>query len=254
SKKTDPDFAAQIILLPSEQTLAQILGQDVDVDAIHAARERLRASIAAQAKDALLSAYHRMEVTGPYRPDADHAGRRALRNACLGYLAAAPGREGVALAAAQFRDADNMTDSIAALSVLSNIDCPERKEALAAFHDRWKDDHLVMDKWFTIQALSSLPGTLDEVKRLTLHPAFTMKNPNKVRALVTSFAATNQLHFHAADGAGYRFVADKVLDLDRLSPQVGARMLGAFKSLRQMEPKRRKAMQKELKRSEERRV
>ena len=109
--------------------------------------------------------------------------------------------------------------------MLSHVDCPERKEALSAFHDRWKDDHLVMDKWLAIQAMSSLPGTLDEVKRLTGHSAFTMKNPNKVRALITSFAANNQLHFHEAKGQGYRFVADKVLELDKLNPQVAARLL-----------------------------
>jgi len=248
AKKIDPDFVAQIILLPSEQTLAQIIGQDVDVDAIHTAREALRLAIATYAKDALLSAYARMEVTGPYNPDAADAGKRALRNACLGYLAAAPGDEGVRLAAEQFRHATNMTDSIAALSVLSHIDCPEREEALATFHERWKDNHLVMDKWLAIQAMSSLPGTLDEVKRLTQHPAFTMKNPNKVRSLITSFASANQLRFHDAKGAGYRFVADKVLELDKLNPQVAARLLGAFKSWRQFEPKRRKLMQKELKR------
>ncbi len=189
-----------------------------------------------------------MEVKGPYNPDAADAGRRALRNACLGYLAAAPGDEGVMLAAEQFRKATNMTDSIAALSVLSHVDCPERTDALSAFHDRWKDDHLVMDKWLAIQAMSSLPGTLDEVKRLTGHSAFTMKNPNKVRALITSFAANNQLHFHEAKGQGYRFVADKVLELDKLNPQVAARLLGTFKSWRQFEAKRRKLMQKELKR------
>ena len=248
ARKIDPDFVAQIILLPSEQTLAQIIGENVDVDAIHKARESLRGSIAAHAKEALLSAYAQMEVTGPYSPDAEDAGRRALRNACLGYLAAAPGEDGIKLAAEQFRTASNMTDSIAALSVLSHIDCPERTAALAAFYERWKDDHLVMDKWLSIQAMSSMPGTLDEVKRLTGHPAFTMKNPNKVRALITSFASMNQLHFHDAKGAGYRFVADKVLDLDKLNPQVAARLLGTFKSWRQLEPKRRKLMQKELKR------
>lgn len=248
AKKADPEFAAQIILLPSEQTLAQIIGEDVDVDAIHEARETLRRSVAADNKDVLLDCYHRMEVKAAYSPDAEQAGRRALRNACLSYLAAAPGGDGLALAAAQFRQADNMTDKIAALTVLSNIDCDEREEALAAFHDEWKGDHLVMDKWFTIQALSYLPNTLAEVKRLTGHPAFTMKNPNKVRSLVGSFANANQLRFHASDGAGYRFVADKVLELDRLNPQVAARMLGAFKSWRQFEAKRRKLMQKELKR------
>ncbi|MFN4355924.1 aminopeptidase N [Parvibaculum sp.] len=248
AKKTDPEFAAQIVLLPSEQALAQIIGKDVDVDAIHDAREILRVSIAVEAKDALLDCYNRMEVKAAYSPDAEQAGRRALRNTCLAYLAAAPDGDGVALAAEQFRRADNMTDKIAAITVLSNIDCSEREEALAAFHDQWKSDHLVMDKWFTIQALSYLPGTLAEVKRLTGHPAFTMKNPNKVRSLIGSFANANQLRFHDAKGAGYRFVADKVLELDRLNPQVAARMLGAFKSWRQMEPKRRKLMQAELKR------
>ncbi|MEQ8267695.1 MAG: aminopeptidase N [Parvibaculum sp.] len=248
ARKIDPDFVAQIILLPSEQTLAQMIGKDVDVDAIHSAREELRASIAAQAKEALLAAYRKMKVEGPYNPEADHAGRRALRNACLSYLAVAPGGEGTTLAATQFREADNMTDSIAALSVLSNIAGPERTDALDAFYKRWQKNHLVMDKWLAIQAMSSLPGTLDEVKRLTAHPAFTMKNPNKVRALVTSFATANQLHFHSANGAGYAFVADKVLELDRLNPQVGARLLGAFRSWRQFDAKRRKLMQKELKR------
>ena len=248
ARRGDPDFASQIILLPSEQTLAQIIGHDVNVDAIHEAREMLRASIAAETKDALLACYHRMKVTEPYSPDAKQAARRALRNACLSYLAAAPGNDGVQLAAEQFRTADNMTDKIAALSVLSHIDCPERVEALAAFHEEWKGDHLVMDKWFSLQAMSSLPGTLSEVARLTAHPSFTIKNPNKVRALIGSFANSNQLRFHAGDGKGYRFVADKVLELDPINPQVAARMLGAFKSWREFDAKRRKLMQKELKR------
>ncbi len=248
SKKTDPDFVAQMIMLPSEQTLAQAIGKDVDVDAIHAAREGLRTSIATQLKDVLAGAYHALKIEGPYSPDAAHAGRRALRNACLGYLAAAPGRDGIELASAQFAEADNMTDQIAALSVLANIDCPERVAALEAFRARWKDDHLVMDKWLSIQAMSALPDTLDEVKWLTTHPVFTMRNPNKVRALITSFATMNQLRFHSANGAGYAFVADKVLELDTLNPQVAARLLGAFKSWRQFEPKRRNLMAKQLKR------
>ena len=248
SKKTDPDFAAQMIVLPSEQTLAQTIGKNVDVDAIHAAREGLHVSIATQLKGELLAAYHALKIDGPYSPEAAHAGRRALRNACLAYLAAAPGNEGVELAAAQFKQADNMTDEIAALSVLANIDCPERVTALNAFYTHWKDNHLVMDKWLSIQATSALPGTLHEVKRLTAHPAFTMRNPNKVRALITAFATMNQLRFHGADGKGYEFVADKVLELDALNPQVAARMLGAFKSWRQFEAKRRNLMAKQLKR------
>ncbi len=246
SKKLDPDFAAQMIVLPGEQTIAQLIGKDVDVDAIHEAREMLRASIAEEAHKDLARAYERMRIEGPYSPDAAHAGRRALRSACLGYLAAVPG--GVALAARHFAEAGNMTDEIAGLSVLANIDCPERGEALDRFHERWKDDHLVMDKWLTIQATSSLPGTLDEVRRLAGHPAFTIRNPNKVRALIASFATGNQLRFHAADGAGYALVADKVLELDSLNPQVAARLLGAFKSWRQFEPKRRALMSRQLRR------
>ena len=247
-KKIDPDFAAQMITLPGEQTIAQLIGKDVDVDAIHEAREALRASVAEEAQDALAHAYERLRIDGPYSPDAAHAGRRALRNACLAYLAVAPGGDGVTLAARHFAEAGNMTDQIAGLTVLAGIDCPERVEALDRFYGQWKGDHLVMDKWLAIQAMSSLPGTLDEVRRLIEHPAFTIRNPNKVRALIGSFATANQLRFHAADGAGYALVADKVLELDPLNPQVAARLLGAFKSWRQLEPGRRKLMSRQLQR------
>ena len=141
-----------------------------------------------------------------------------------------------------------MTDAMAALGVLANVEEPAHDEALADFYDRWKDNHLVVDKWLTLQALSTRPDTLDRIKRLTTHPAFNIKGPNKVRALITSFAAANQVRFHAEDGAGYEFVADKVLELDRLNPQVAARMLGSFKSWRQFEAGRRAKMEVALKR------
>jgi aminopeptidase N len=248
AKKLDPDFIAQMIQLPSEQTVAQLIGKDVDVEAIHEAREHLRLTLAEAAEEELLAAYERLKINGAYSPEAEHAGKRALRNTCLSYLAVLPGGEGVTLAARHFARADNMTDQIAALGILANIDCPEREAALQSFYEQWKDDHLVMDKWLTIQATSSLPGTLGEVKSLLRHPAFTIRNPNKVRALITSFATANQVRFHAADGAGYALVADKVLELDGLNPQVAARLLGAFKSWRQFEPKRRKLMSKQLSR------
>ncbi|HUD51504.1 aminopeptidase N C-terminal domain-containing protein, partial [Parvibaculum sp.] len=247
-RKLDPDFVAQMIVLPGEQTIAQLIGKDVDVDAIHEAREGLRVSIAQEVREELLAAYNRMKIEGPYSPDADHAGRRALRNACLAYLAIVPDGSGVGLAAAHFETAGNMTDQIAALGVLVNIDCPERAHALEAFYERWKGDHLVMDKWLSIQATSSLPRALDDVKSLLRHPAFTIRNPNKVRALITSFATANQVRFHAADGAGYALVADKVLELDALNPQVAARLLGAFKSWRQFDRKRRTLMSRQLER------
>ncbi|MBI1261450.1 MAG: aminopeptidase N [Rhizobiales bacterium] len=244
--QVDPEYAAQMIQLPSEQMIAQLIGKNVDVDAIHVAREALRHSIVEQIGDVLLETYHRFRVEGPYRPEAEDAGRRALRNGALGYLALKADGSGEALTVAQFNEAGNMTDSIAALSILSNLDTPARVKALSDFHDHWKSDHLVMDKWLMIQATSALPHTLDEVKRLTQHPVFTMRNPNKVRSLITSFASANQLRFHAGDGAGYHFVADKVLELDNLNPQVAARLLGAFKSWRQFEPARQAMMSAEL--------
>ena len=246
SKKFDPDFVAQMIQLPGEQTIAQIVRENVDVEAIHTAREHLRLSLAVACEKELRSAYDRCRIEGPYSPEAAHAGRRALRNICLSYLAILPSGGGVALANKHYADADNMTDQIAALGVLANIDCPERVVALASFYQQWKDDHLVMDKWLAIQATSSLPDTLANVYTLLQHPAFTIRNPNKVRALITSFATANQLRFHASDGAGYALVADKVLELDSLNPQVAARLLGAFKSWRQFEPKRRKQMSRHL--------
>src|SRR3546814_9903283 len=121
-----------------------------------------------------------------------------------------------------------MTDSVAALAILSDIAGPAREEALADFYGRWKDDPLVIDKWLAIQATSALPDTLWRIEELLRHPAFSMRNPNKVRALIGAFAGGNQLRFHAVDGAGYAFVADRVLELNRLNPQVAARLLTPF--------------------------
>jgi len=131
------------------------------------------------------------------------------------------------LAYEQFKSADNMTDSMAALSVLANLDCPERTMALDGFYARWKDEPLVVDKWLAVQAGSRLATALNTVKRLLKHPAFDLRVPNKVYSLIRVFAS-NHVRFHAADGAGYAFLADQVLALDALNPQVGARMARAF--------------------------
>jgi aminopeptidase N len=141
-----------------------------------------------------------------------------------------------------------MTDVIAALHLLANSDAPARTEALASFHDRWKDDALVMDKWFGVQATSSRPDTLEEVRRLLDHPAFSIRNPNKVYALIGGFAGGNPVRFHDRSGAGYRFLADQVLTLDPLNPQVAARMMGQFSRIRRYDPARRALMKAELER------
>ena len=182
-------------------------------------RDRRRARRAAQRR--IRTACRR----GPYRIDGDAIGRRALRNVCLFYLPPATGEAGARLAKAQFDAGANMTDVLAALSVLNDIDCPEREAALDAFYERWADDPLVIDKWFALQARSSLPGTIERVRALTAHPAFTRANPNRVRALVGTFSQANPLHFHDRSGDGYAFLAEEVLALDKPNPTTAARLV-----------------------------
>ena len=220
----DPAFAAEALLLPSEANLADAMSI-VAVEAIHAAREEARARLAEALAEPLDAAYRDLADPGPYRIDARAVGRRALRNVCLAYLASGDQVEGALLAKAQFDRGGNMTDVLAALAVLIDIDCPERGDALDAFYRSWQDDALVIDKWFALQARSSLPGTIPAVRELTRHPAFTRANPNRLRALVGTFSQANLLHFHAASGAGYEFLADEVLAIDAANPTTAARIV-----------------------------
>jgi aminopeptidase N len=220
----DPAFAAEALTLPSEANLADEM-RVVAVEAIHAARETARAGLAQALAEPLGEAYRRLADAGPYRLDGTAIGRRALRNVCLAYLAAADRTAGARLAKTQFDQGGNMTDVLAALAVLVDIDCPERAAALEEFYRRWQDDPLVVDKWFALQARSSLPGTIAAVRALTAHPAFTRANPNRVRALVGTFSQANPLHFHAASGEGYAFLADEVLALDTANPTTAARLV-----------------------------
>ena len=222
----DPAFGAEALGLPSEVYIAEQLAE-VDPDAIHAVRNRLRRDLAQALRGELLAAYHAHAVPGPYSPDAQAAGKRSLRNLCLGYLMEIDERAPRELATAQFERADNMTDAMAALAVLANCDCPERTRALDAFYAKWKHEPLVVDKWLAVQAGSRLPGTLAEVRELLAHPAFDLHNPNKVYALIRSFCS-NHVRFHAADGSGYAFLAEQVIALDAFNPQVAARMARAF--------------------------
>ena len=220
----DPAFAAEAMGLPSETNLADEMPV-IAVEAIHAARETSRADLTAALVGPLSDAYEGFADRGPYRIDGAAIGRRALRNVCLFYLAAGDRKEGARLAKAQFDVGANMTDVLAALSVLTDIDCPEREAALDAFCQRWVDDPLVIDKWFALQARSSLPGTIERVRVLTAHPAFTRANPNRVRALVGTFSQANPLHFHDRSGDGYAFLAEEVLALDKPNPTTAARLV-----------------------------
>ncbi|HVV93272.1 MAG TPA: DUF3458 domain-containing protein, partial [Hyphomicrobiales bacterium] len=235
----DPAYRAQLLALPSESDIAREIGADVDPDAIHAAREACRRAVGRALGAPLAAAYARFAGAGPYSPDAASAGRRSLRAAALDLLAAAGDDEGRARAEAHYRDADNMTDRMAGLAVLCTLDHPAREEALADFYRRHAGDALVLDKWFALQATIAEPGTLERVKRLTGHEAFSFANPNRLRALIGSFAAANPTQFNRPDGAGHAYVADTVLAIDGKNPQVAARLLGAFRSWKTLEPGRR---------------
>jgi aminopeptidase N len=223
----DPAFAAECLQPPSEGYLAECM-EVADPDAIHRARMRLMREAALKFRTRFEGAFRHFTVQGAYSPDAASAGRRALRNAALAYLGLIDDATTRALAFLEFRRAENMTDAMAALACLVNSAGPERERALGMFHEKWKDEALVVDKWFRVQATSCLPGTLERVKALAAHPDFDLRNPNRARALLHAFALDNPLHFHAADGSGYRWVAEQVVALDRLNPQVASRLARAF--------------------------
>jgi aminopeptidase N len=244
----EPAFLAQVLALPSEGDIAREIGRDVDPDAIFAARRDMRAEIGRKLMAALVNTYARMTDAGAFTPDAASAGRRALRNICLDLIAAADATTGIPRAAAQYRDADNMTDRIAALATLSSYPGVERQAAFDDFYRRYEGDPLIIDKWFALQAAIPEPETLARVKGLTAHPAFSMSNPNRVRALIGNFAQANQTQFNRRDGAGYAFHADIMLALDAMNPQVAARLMTAFRSWRALEPERRDRAEAELKR------
>ncbi len=245
--RLDPAFAALALGLPAENYLAEFI-QPIDPQAIHEARDFLRRALAERLRPQLEAVYAQNAGSGEYRIDGESIGRRALKNACLGYLSRIGDSEAIALAEGQFNTAGNMTDSMAALASLASQANAARERALAAFYQRWRDEPLVVDKWLSIQATAALPDTLDRVRELTKHEAFTLKNPNKVRALIGAFASANPSCFHAIDGAGYAFLADHILELDALNPQVAARLTSPFTQWRNYEPKRQALMQAQLQR------
>ena len=244
----DPGYRAQFMFLPSESELARVIGRDVDPLAIHNARKGLRKAIGTALQDRLLETYRRYEVKGAYSPAPEPAGKRALRNAALAYLTCRGGPDDLARAAAHFANARNATDEVSALAILSELRSPERTKAFERFYERWKGDHLVIDNWFAYQATAPLASALATVVKLTKHPLFSIKNPNKVRALIGAFATGNPVNFNRPDGRGYAFLAERVLEIDAFNPQVAARLLSAFRSWKALEPERRRHARKALQR------
>ena len=245
--KEDPAFAAQALALPTESDIARELGKDVDPDAIHEARKAVREALGATLARQLREAHDALSEPAPYSPDAAGAGRRSMKQAALDLLVAADREDGGARAMRQFQGADNMTDMFGALSALTLNGASEREQALDSFFRAHAADPLVLDKWFALQAMIPERETLARVRALMGHHAFSMTNPNRLRSLVGSFAA-NPTQFNAADGSGYAFLADVVLETDRRNAQVAARLLVAFKTWRTLEAGRRALAEEHLRR------
>ncbi len=234
----DPALLA-LALTPPEPAYLAGLVETIEVDALIAAREFVVREIARAARPAFEETYALHRPRAPYAPTPAQTGPRMLRNACLRYLAAIDDAPARALAVAQFDAADNMTDAIAALSAINHSVAAERAALFARFEAKWRDEPLVLDKWFALQAASQRQDTLARVQSLLAHPKFDARNPNRVRALVATFARRNWLAFHRADGSGYAFVADQILSFDRRNPQLAASLTGAFNLWRRFAQPRR---------------
>ncbi|WP_327438431.1 aminopeptidase N [Pseudomonas donghuensis] len=251
NEQLDQAMVAEMLSLPSEAYLTEI-SEVADVDAIHAAREFARKQIAEQLFEALNARYQANRGVSrgtEYVAEAEHFARRSLQNIVLSYLMLSAKPEVLAATLEQFDACDNMTERLTALAVLVNSPFEaERAKALESFAEHFKDNPLVMDQWFSVQAASTLPGGLARVKALMQHPAFTMKNPNKVRALVGAFAGQNLVNFHAGDGSGYRFLADLVIELNALNPQIASRQLAPLTRWRKYDSARQALMKAELER------
>lgn len=247
-KETDPALLAEAMILPAEDYLADQM-EVVDVEGIHAARRFVKRALADALEQQIRSRYDELNDGLSYDKSSLSMARRSLKNICLSYLLETSA--GADLAGLQLRLSDNMTDTLAALSGLVWTDAAFATQALLDFEQQWKDDPLVMDKWFAIQASKPGADTIHTVRNLMGHPAFSITNPNKVRSVIGTFAMSNPTGFHASDGSGYHFHADQVISLDALNPQVAARMASAFNHWSRYDPTRQVMMKTELKRISE---
>jgi aminopeptidase N len=246
--RLDPAFLAELLALPGESMLGQAM-ETWRVDEVHAARMDAQRQLGDALFDSWADLHARLTAgIGGGDLSTGAMGRRALRNRALVYMVASGRPAGRTAAAEQLAASQSMTDTIGALAALNDTDSPERTEGLQAFHDRWQQDPLVLDKWFSLEAMSTLPGTLDRVKELLGHPRFDRGNPNRIRALVGGFTMGNPVRFHARDGSGYAFVADEVVSLDRLNPQIAARLAQSLVRWRRFDGDRAAAMTAALRR------
>jgi aminopeptidase N len=243
--ESDRAFLAEALTLPSESYLAEQMTV-VDPTAIHQVRQFVRRGLAQQLRPYFLMILEECRNSAPYAVDDGRAGDRRLANLCLAYLATGEDPEIMARCLRQCREADNMTDVMGALVPLASCNCPERGLALNEFYEKWQDERQVVDKWFSVQASSTLPNTLVEVKKLLEHPAFELTNPNRFRSLVGVFSQANPVNFHAPDGAGYRFFGEQTQRLIPVNPQVAARLLSPLTRWRRFDPARQALMLEQL--------
>ena len=240
----DPDFLSLLLATPGQEEIAASLaamGETVDPDAIYTAKTALDTAIATAAKDGLIAAYDANRTPGPYSPDAASAGKRSLQNTALSLLVNLDDGTAARLAEAQFAEAENMSDSAAALVALVRVGGPAAEAALEAFHARWKADPLVLDKWLGIQVALPKAEALDRAKTLRARDDIDWRNPNRFRSLVGAFAS-NHWRFHAADGSGYDFFAEQVAWLDGINPQTAARMATVFETWSRYDEQRQEKM------------
>ena len=244
---SDEAFKALLLSLPAESDLA-LMRSPVDPAAIHAARKALKLRLALHLDAELRRLHIGLQDLGDFLPDAAGAGRRALRNAALDLMAANPRADVAEIARGHYEAAANMTDAMGGLNALMQIGGAAYDDALGHFYDRWRDEPLVIDKWFAVQGRDTSEEAFGRILALTAHPAFDVQNPNRLRALISSFANFNAVRFHDPSGAGYRFLADQIIAVDRFNPMTAARMVDPLGGWRRLKPELGALMRVELER------
>jgi aminopeptidase N len=247
--RNDKALLAQALQLPPEMYLAGQM-EVIDPDNLHAARSFVRRELATRLQNIFTELYLDNDVEGVYEITPEAMGRRSLKNVALSYLMTIEPlpQDVLDLCLAQYDKGSNMTDVIASLNAIANSDIDVRTEILENFYDVWKHDPLVMDKWFIIQASSHLESTLEDVKKLMDNPSFSIKNPNKVRSLIGAFCSMNHVSFHDASGAGYEFLADRIIQLNAINPQIAARLVSPFTTWKKYDGERQRMMRDQLER------
>ena len=243
----DPSLMAQALSFPSESYLGEKM-EVIDVEAVISIRKKFLEELALELEEDWKRVYKNMLDEGPYNLDPVSMGRRKLKNLCLEFIVRSNQIRGAETALLQYQNSSNMTDTMGALSALNDSDSEERKKAMTKFEQKWLDEPLVLDKWFSLQATSKLPETLEKVKSLTSHSKFDRNNPNRIRSVIGAFSMGNFSGFHEISGNGYRFLADSVIEYDRSNPMVAARLAGGFNRWRKFDPQRQELMQSEMER------